>query len=147
MVFVIVSQRNSFHSNRASEKRDLWSTQLRILTGVCILCQFFDILTSRILCFQNDSISPRILLSHELELEGAAWTIAPLIPLYVYTDRQIPQYYVHFQLCILSLSNLYSLSPYNTVSWFFFALEETDINFSTLQAVLDRYDPHQVNTL
>ena len=90
VVFVIVSQRNSFHSNRASEKRDLWSTQLRILTGVCILCQFFDILTSRILCFQNESISPRILLSHELELEGAAWTIAPLIPLYVYTDRQIP---------------------------------------------------------
>ena len=32
VIFVMVSQRNSFHSERASEKRDLWSTQLKKLS-------------------------------------------------------------------------------------------------------------------
>lgn len=36
VVFVIVSQRNIFHAERASEKRDLWFNKIKTLTGVCI---------------------------------------------------------------------------------------------------------------
>ena len=96
--------------------------------------------------FQSQlSASPRILLSHELEMESSAWTIAPLIPLYVASGLKntfIAAY------PIPSLSPSSSLSPYlSSVFWVFFALEETDINFSQLQAVLDHYDPQQVKSL
>ena len=86
VIYVMVSQRNSFHSNRASEKRDLWSTRLKKLSGVGIKINYYNyqILEFTFYYFQSQlSASPRILLSHELEMEASAWTISPLIPLYV----------------------------------------------------------------
>ena len=37
VVFTIISQGNHLHANRASVKRDLWSSQLKTLTEVCII--------------------------------------------------------------------------------------------------------------
>ncbi|KAL5477253.1 hypothetical protein EMCRGX_G024022 [Ephydatia muelleri] len=58
--------------------------------------------------------APTILLTHEAWAPSGAWTIAPLFP-------------------VLS-------KGFATAKWFFFASEETEVDFRKLEKVLERYD-------
>ena len=64
VIYVMVSQRNGFHSDRASEKRDLWSTQLKKLSGVGIkllyqILEFHVLLfPESVVCFSEDFAEP-----------------------------------------------------------------------------------------
>lgn len=79
LVLVVISQSNSFHVTQTNTKLEKWKNELQSLTKVRAIHLVSTVGRKRVVLSCHHQEEPLVIVSHELELEGTAWTIVPLI--------------------------------------------------------------------